>query len=229
MKKLIIVGDAAFAEIAFEYFTDDSDYEVVAFSVESQYLTKDACCGLPVVPFEKLTALYPPETHEIFVALTYGSLNRVRKRLYEESKAKGYTIATYISSRAFVWKNVSVGENCFIFENNTVQPFVTIGNNTIVWSGNHIGHHSKIGNHVFISSHVVISGFDTIGDSCFLGVNATLINNLDIAEDCWIGPGCTVTKNTLKGSFFKPNVASPVDLTTYRYFKIESNIGSSNV
>ena len=28
--KLIIVGDSAFAEIAYEYFTHDSEYEVVA-------------------------------------------------------------------------------------------------------------------------------------------------------------------------------------------------------
>ena len=33
-KKIIIVGTSAFAEIAYEYFQYDSEYEVVAFSVE---------------------------------------------------------------------------------------------------------------------------------------------------------------------------------------------------
>lgn len=199
-RKLVIVGDSAIAEVAYEYFTHDSPYEVVAFAVNRAYLTRDALFGVPVVAFEDVERAYPPDTHDMFVALSYQRLNRVRARLYREAKAKGYTLASYVSSRAFVWHNVPVGDNCFIFENNVVQPFVTIGDDVTLWSGNHIGHHSRIRDHVFIASHVVISGFCDIGEHTFMGVNATVANNVTIAADNLIGANAIVLRDTEKGA-----------------------------
>lgn len=194
-QKLIIVGDTAFAEIAYEYFTHDSDYEVVAFSVEQAYLERESLFGLPVVSFETLEQLYAPDDHSFFVAATYTQKNALRQRLYTEAKKRGYAPASYISSRSFVWQNCDIGEHCFIFEDNTVQPFVRIGNDVILWSGNHIGHHSVIKDHCFISSHVVISGFCEIGEYCFMGVNATVANNITIGNKCTVGAGALIMKN----------------------------------
>ena len=193
--KLVIIGDTAFAEIAYEYFTYDSDYGVVAFSVEKEYLKKKTLFNLPVVPFEKLEALYDPFNHSFFAAMVYTQGNALRTRLYLQAKQKGYKPASYISSRAFVWRNCTVGEHCFIFEDNTVQPFVRIGNNVVLWSGNHIGHHSIIKDNCFISSHVVISGFCEIGESCFIGVNTTIANNLVMGDFCTVGAGALITAN----------------------------------
>jgi len=208
-KKIIIVGDSAFAEIAYEYFTYDSEYEVVAFSVESEYLHKSEMFGLPVVAFETLETQYEPDNHYFFVAAVYTQLNRLRTRLYQEAKKKGYHAASYISSNAFVWKNAELGEHCFIFEDNTVQPFVKIGNNVVLWSGNHIGHHSKISDNCFIASHVVLSGYVEIGQNCFLGVNATISNNLTIQNDCIVGAGAVVVKNVEEDKVVKGVVQEP--------------------
>jgi sugar O-acyltransferase (sialic acid O-acetyltransferase NeuD family) len=194
-QKLIILGDSAIAEIAYEYFTYDSPYEVVAFSVDQDYLKQDSLFGLPVVPFENLQDHFLPSEHSFFAATNYSSLNALRKRFYAEGKAKGFAPASYVSSRAFVWRNVQLGEHCFIFEDNTVQPFVKIGNNVILWSGNHIGHHSVIHDHTFVSSHVVISGFCEVGESCFMGVNATVANNITIGNNCIVGAGALVLSN----------------------------------
>lgn len=199
-KKLIIVGNKDFAAIAYEYFTFDSDYDVVAFAVERDFLAQETFCGLPVVALEDLQAHYAPSDHEVHVAVVYGNLNRVREKLIHQVKAKGYDLASYISSQAFVWRNVSLGEHCFIFEDNTLQPFVTIGNNVVIWSGNHIGHHSTIADNVFLSSHVVVSGWCTIGANSFLGVNATLADNLTIGQYCWVGHGSVLSESVPDGS-----------------------------
>lgn len=219
---LIIVGDSAFAEIAFEYFSHDSDYSVVAFSVERTYLKKESLFGLPVVAFEDLATLFKPAEHAVFVAATYTQVNRLRARLSTTAKAQGYRLASYVSSHSFVWRNVKLGEHCFIFEDNTVQPFVSIGNNCVLWSGNHIGHHSVVRDNCFISSHVVISGFCDIGENSFLGVNATISNNVTIGRDNWIGPGITVLKNTEPGRLFKPAKVAPAEVGTLDFFKIAS-------
>ena len=219
-RRLVLVGDSAFAEIAYEYFTHDSPYEVVGFGVERAYRKRDSLFGLPVVDFEDVESRFSPAEHSMFVAVVYSQLNRLRARLFEAGRRKGYAMASYVSSRAFVWPNAQIGEHCFIFEDNTVQPFVAIGYDTILWGGNHIGHHSKIGNHCFISSHVVVSGFVEVGDHVFIGVNATVSNNVRIAKDCWIGPGVTITKDTEEGRLYRPTAAEPATVSAPRFFKV---------
>jgi sugar O-acyltransferase (sialic acid O-acetyltransferase NeuD family) len=191
-KKLVLVGDSAFAEIAYEYFTHDSEYEVVAFAVEREYLRRERLFEVPVVPFEELPERFAPAEHEFYAALVYTQGNALRTRLYESAKEMGYRPASYVSPRAFVWRNVKLGEHCFIFEDNVIQPFVTIGDDVVLWSGNHIGHHSKIGDHCFVSSHVVVSGFVEVGHSCFLGVHTTVANNIKIGNQCTAGAGALI-------------------------------------
>lgn len=218
--KLVIVGDSAFAEIACEYFDADSPYEVCGFAVERTYLKKTELLGRPVVPLEELEAHFPPQTHAVHVAIPYTQLNRLRARLVANAKSRGYPLASYISSRAFVWRNVEIGEHCFIFEDNTVQPFVKIGANAILWSGNHIGHHTVIRDHCFISSHVVISGFCDIGDHCFLGVNATLANNVTLGADNWVTPNAVIMKDTAPGTLFKTPASETSPVSAPVFFKV---------
>ena len=191
-KTLIIFGTSDIAELAHYYFSHDSDYEVIAFSVDKDYFSLSDFCGLPVIPFEDIAKKYPPDRHDFFIGLGYSNLNQIRKEKYIAAKSLGYHMASYISSRANVLNDGKIGENCFILEDNTIQPYVTIGNNVTLWSGNHIGHHSTILDHCFISSHVVISGGVEVGNSCFIGVNATLRDHIKIGEKCVIGAGALI-------------------------------------
>lgn len=210
MKKLIIFGVEDFAQIAHEYFTEDSGYEVVAFTVDRDYITEPEFMGLPVIPFEDLAEFYSPKDHEIHVAIVYGKLNDIREAKCAAAKAEGYKLASYVSPGAFVSPSAEIGEHCFIFEGNVIQTGVKIGSNCILWSGNHIGHHSTIGNNVFISSHVVVSGWCAIGDNCFLGVNSTLANNVKIGNRCWVNPSAvikgSIADSTLVQSVFSEHV-----------------------
>jgi sugar O-acyltransferase (sialic acid O-acetyltransferase NeuD family) len=160
----------------------------------------------------------------VFVAISYGQLNRLRQRLVGEVKRKGFELASYVSSRAFVWRNVELGEHNFIFEDNTVQPFVTLGDNNVLWSGNHIGHHSHLGNNLFISSHVVISGNVTVGDNTFIGVNSTIVNDIEIGRDNWIGPACTIMRSTQENQFWLPARSKLREVTPREYFEVEAPV-----
>lgn len=220
-KKLVIIGLGETAEIAFEYFTHDSDYEVVGFSVDRAYLDRTEFNGLPVVAFDELAVHFPPHGFSAFVAVSSTKLNRVRTRMYGELKAQGYSCASYVSSRAFVWRNAEIGENCFIFEDNTVQPFVRIGNNVVLWSGNHIGHNTVIRDNCFIASHVVISGFCEIGENCFLGVNSTIINNVKVARDCFIGARALIQKDTEEGKVYQEPSTEASKVGSLRLFRIK--------
>lgn len=220
-RKLILLGDSAFAEVAYEYFTHDSPFEVVAFAVERAYRTKAELFGLPVVAVEDLPARYAPADHWFYAAVVYTQLNRLRARLYGTAKALGYRPASYVSPRAFVWRNVEIGEHCFVFEDNVLQPFVKLGDDVVLWSGNHIGHHSTVGDHCFISSHVVVSGFCDIGPNCFVGVNATFGNNITVGADCLVGAGAVVVKSVAADTLVKGNLSDTgKTISARRYFKV---------
>ena len=197
MSKVVIFGIEDFASLAHFYLKEDSPHEVVAFTVTQEYMPSEEIFeGLPVVPFEELENLYPPKEYSFFAPMSHRKMNKLRETIYILAENKGYRLISYISSKATVFSNVRIGKNCFILENNTIQPFVTIGNNVILWSGNHIGHHSVIKDHVLFTSHVVLSGHCVVEPYCFFGVNATLRDGLHIAEGTLVAMGACVTKDT---------------------------------
>jgi sugar O-acyltransferase (sialic acid O-acetyltransferase NeuD family) len=222
-RRLVIVGAGEFAEIAHEYFTHDSPYEVVGFSVDREFVREDRFRGLPVLPLDEVENHFSVDTHVAFVAVTYTRLNRVRARLFRVVKAKGYQCATYVSSRAFVWHTASIGENVFIFENNVVQHGVCIGNDVVLWSGNHIGHRSEIGDHCYLASHVVVSGYCKIGESSFLGVNATLADNVTVGANCLIGAGAVVLRDAPADTIYQGTSSAASKVSSLRFHRIGPN------
>jgi sugar O-acyltransferase (sialic acid O-acetyltransferase NeuD family) len=204
-EKLIIFGTGDIAEIAKYYFEIDSNYEVVAFTVDEQYCNGNTFEGKPLIPFERIEIDFPSSEYVMFIALSYAQMNKLRESKFHEAKTKGYKLATYVSSRCTYLSQYLPGENCFIFENNTIQPFVHIGNNITLWSGNHLGHHSRIEDNNFITSHVVISGRCTVEANCFIGVNSTIGHNVTLKKATLVGAGSIITKNTEVDSVYVPS------------------------
>jgi len=202
MRQVIVFGAGDIAEIAHFYLTNDSDYDVAAFTVDSDFIKDDTLQGLPVVPFEEINKKFPPSEFAMFVAISYAKLNAIRAGKCEEARKKGYSLISYVSSKATVWPGFNAKENSFIFEDNTIQPFVNIGKNVTLWSGNHIGHHSVIKDNVFIASHVVISGGVTVEENCFIGVNATIRDHVTIAKNCVIGAGALILRDTKENGVY---------------------------
>jgi len=192
---IIIFGTGEIAELADFYFTHDSKYEVAGFTVDEAYLANTKFRGRRVVPFERVTETFPPEQFGFFVAISYAKLNTVRAEKVAAARAKSYRLVSYLSSRATVFQDFELKENCFILEDNTIQPFARVGANVTLWSGNHIGHHSVIEDDVFIASHVVVSGGVRIGQGCFVGVNVTLRDHVTVGKKCVLGAAALVLED----------------------------------
>lgn len=204
MAKLVIFGAGDIARLAHYYFTHDSDHHVAAFTVNQEYRQGDRFLDLPLVNFEEVVERYPPQEYKMFVALSYARMNKLREEKYNQAKQNGYELASYVSSRCSFLTDHAVGDNCFILEDNTIQPFVKIGNNVTLWSGNHIGHDAVIEDHCFLASHIVVSGYVHIQANCFIGVNATLRNSITIAAESLIGAGAVIMKDTLEKGVYLP-------------------------
>lgn len=202
MSKIVIFGIGRGANVATRYFRDDSPHEIVAYTVDDAYADCQEFMGCPVIPFSRVEKEIPPEESQMFVLLGFQRMNALRAEKFAEAKKKGYSLASYVSSRILAWEKPKIGENCFILEGNVFNYDVTIGDDVVLWSANHVGDLSLIEDHVFISSHVVLSGEVTIGANSFLGVNATISNYVRVGARCYIGANTLIAQDTPPDSVY---------------------------
>lgn len=203
-KKLLIIGSSSNSKLARFYFDRDTEYEVIAYAIQRDYIKDDTFDGLPVLALEEIHKSHPASKFSAFVAVGYSEMNALREKLYNLIKEKGYILPNYISPRCNYLTSEPMGDNNLILEDNTIQPMVKIGSNNVFWSGNHIGHDVQIGNHNFISSHVVISGFTHIHNNCFLGVNSTFRDAIHIHNFSLVAAGAVIMENTEEYGVYVP-------------------------
>ncbi|HEV3333753.1 MAG TPA: acetyltransferase [Bryobacteraceae bacterium] len=202
MSRVIIFGIGRGANVATRYFRDDSPHEIVAYTVDDEYADREEFMGRPVIPFSRIDKEIPPQESQMFILLGFQEMNALRAEKFAQAKEKGYSLASYISSRTLGLERPKFGENCFILEGNVFNYDVTIGNNVVMWSGNHVGDLSIIEDHVFVSSQVVLSGEVTVGANSFLGVHSTISNYVRIGAGCYIGANTLIAQNTAPGSVY---------------------------
>lgn len=206
-KPLVIFGTGDVAELVSYLFELDFDRTTAAFVLDDDYLEGDETFGHPVIGTSKVTDAYPPERYDMFIALAYGRINHLRAEKCAWARALGYDLPSYISPRATVFPTFEHGDNCLVFEDNTIQPFAVIGSNVTLWSGNHIGHHSTIEDDVFIASHVVVSGGVHIKQGAFIGVNATLRDHITVGKYCVVGAGVVLLADAEDESVYRATTA----------------------
>ena len=203
-KKLIIFGSGTLGELANYYFSNDSHYEVIGFTEDDEFhLNENLVLGKPLYKWADLIKKFSPDQVEIFVAIGYKKTNQLRRLRYDQVHAAGFRMPSYVSSKAINFAS-KIGSNCFILENNVLQPFTEIGDCVTMWAGNHLGHHSIINQNCFITSHVVISGKCVVGRNTFIGVNVSVHDGVEIGEYSVIGAGAIVASSCQARSVFSP-------------------------
>lgn len=220
MSKVVLFGTGGGADTAFRYLTKDSPHEVVGYAVDAARRDRETHNGLPVVDFEKVRDRFPPSDFQMFILLSFDDMNALRIRKYEEAKAMGYTLASYVASDIFRIEPIRVGENCLILESQTINLDVKIGNNVVLWSGNHVGDRSTIGDHTWISSQAAIGGDVKIGSGCFIGMHATIGHGISIGDRNFIGAGSLITKNTKPGAVYVRESCKALPVTSDVFGKI---------
>ncbi|MEA3135772.1 MAG: hypothetical protein QOC71_53 [Thermoplasmata archaeon] len=218
-KRLVIAGAKRLADIAYEFFTTDSEYEVVAFTVDAAYLDATELYGRPVVPFDQVAHLYPPATHEMFVAIATTGMNRLRERLSQQAKQLGYRLATFVSSRAHVASTAKVGPNSIIFPMVHVNTMAEIGEGVLLGTGTIIEHHARIGDYSFLSVNAMVLGEATIGERCFLGAGCIVIDDVKVGADCLLGAGTCIRFDVAPGKVFAAPKPVEKPFTSLEYYE----------
>lgn len=209
MEKVILFGASNLAMVAHFYLTHDSPYEVVAFTVDRNYLRKKVFLGLPVVPFEEVESIYPSSEYKMFAHLSFRDVNKFRAKKFEQGKEKGYQFISYVSSKAITWHDLVIGENSMICEAVVINPYAKIGNNVMITPGSLVGHHSVIQDHCFLAAQTVILGNVTVEPYCVFGANSTVKDGITIKRECIIGAGSYISESTRKKGVY---IGKPAEL-----------------
>jgi sugar O-acyltransferase (sialic acid O-acetyltransferase NeuD family) len=219
MKPLVIFGTSGFAEMAHYYFERDSQYSVAAFTVDAAYLKETTFQGRPVVAFEELETSFPPEAVTLFVAMGIQKVNRLRAQKVADSQARGYRLASYLSSKAKVADDLVLHPNSFVMEEAYLQPRVTIGRDSIIWPRCTIGFRSRIGDHCWMVA-AKLGESVTVGDYTFVGLNATIAPSRTIGANNVIGAGAVVLEDTQDDSIYKAQAAERSRVPSHRLRRI---------
>lgn len=216
LKHVVLFGTGMVAEVITAYLERFSDLDIVAYTVDREYMPEGDFNGRPVVAWDELESHYPPDRMRLMGPLTYQRLNAVRRDRYREGKARGYAFASFIHPNAHVLTD-RVGDHVIILEQNVIQPFAQIGDNVIMWSGNHLGHHSSIGSHCFLASMVGIAGATRIGEECYLGGQAGITHGLTIGDRCALLNGAFVKEDLPDDTVV---VGQPGEIKSYKSKRI---------
>lgn len=209
-RPVIIFGNQLSASLAWYCLKHDSTMQVAGFTVDAARQTTNHFEGLPLIAFESLEAFFPPQDYRLLIPMGFVHVNGIRRSRYEQAKQRGYTLASYVSSRASIWPDLLVGDNVLIYEHAIIQPFARIGNNCIIRSGAHVSHHCQLGDHVFVSAEVALASSCHVGDQAILGVGCVLRDGLHVAERSFVGAGAVLVADTEADAVYVGNPARKV-------------------
>ncbi|MBV8434486.1 MAG: transferase [Candidatus Eremiobacteraeota bacterium] len=195
MNEIVIFGAGKVADVVYHHLRRSDEYSVAAFTCDRPYVPEGGRFrDVPVVAFDEVTHRYPPDRFSMIVALGYHELNALRRAKYEEAKAKGYRLATYVSSAAHAGDWLEAGDNCIVLDGAILEPGTRLGNNVVVWSGVLVGHHTTIDDHAWIAGHATFGGSARLGAGSFVGLGAVVGHEVEIGESSFLGAGVLVTK-----------------------------------
>lgn len=208
MTDVVIFGAGQIAEVAKAYIDAHGPDRVVGFTVDAAYRTSETVSGLPLVAWEELEQVFPPDRVKLLGPLSYRRMNELRRDRHLEGRRRGYGFASFIHPASHIYAQ-SIGENCFILENNVIQPFARLGDGVMMWSGNHVGHHVSVGDYCFMASQVGLGGAARIGARCFLAGKVGVESGVSIGDGCFLGTGVLVKKDLAADSVV-PGEADPI-------------------
>ena len=219
MNQLVIFGTGGFAEMAHYYFERDSPFSVAAFTVDSAYVAEATFQGLPVIAFEELEASFPPHQATLFVAMGIQKVNQLRAGKVAQAEARGYRLASYLSSKAKVAEDLVVKPNSFVMEEVFMQPKVSVGRDSVLWPRCTIGFRSRIGDHCWLVV-ATLGESVMVGDYTFIGLNATIAPSRTIGASNIIGAGAVVLEDTKEFAIYKAQASEASRVPSYRLRRI---------
>lgn len=162
------------------YGSQDFAQTVAALAVDCGYViagfVDDFNQGTGVVGTSKSIRLsHPPQNFSIVMAIGYKNLP-ARLVAWENLRRTGYSTPTLIHPRAYVGREVRMGEGAMVMAGAIIDVRAQIGDIAVLWPGACVNHDATIGSNSFLSPNTTICGHADIGASCFVGAGTAVVD-----------------------------------------------------
>jgi sugar O-acyltransferase (sialic acid O-acetyltransferase NeuD family) len=120
------------------------------------------------------------------------SINRVRLRLSELARAKGFQLATAIHPRSIIAQGVSIGAGSVIHPGAVVNTAATLGENVVVATCASVDHENTIEDGAWINAGTTLGGRVFVGRATTVEIGAVVAGRIRIGADSVVGAGSVV-------------------------------------
>ena len=190
-RRLIIVGAGAMAREACQYATESLlDCEVAGF-LDSRTSILDGFLGYP--PILSSVEDYILRTDDVFLCAIG---DPVQRRQYVETiLSRGARFISIIHPRAYIGRNVSIGQGCIVAPSAVITCDVTLGNHVFINVQSSVSHDCTLGDYVTVSPGCHLAGGCRLGAGTFLGCHSALIPRTSLATGVFVAAGAVVVES----------------------------------
>lgn len=204
LKRVVVFGIGDFSDIVTYIIEEKLGGEIAAYTVNRCYIKGNEYHDKPLVPFEHIQEMYPPQEFDMVLGFIGKKMFQERQEIIQQIKEKEYELPNIIHPSASIDSKI-IGEGNIILQHTSVEHHCKIGSGNIIWQNVVLPHHNEIGNFNNLAPSVSLSGYSKIRNHCFVGNNVCVKNKVVIGSFAYIGAGAYVSKNVCEKQVLVPN------------------------
>ncbi|MCT4605057.1 MAG: acetyltransferase [Marinisporobacter sp.] len=194
MQKLILIGAGGHSKVVIDIVKDQ--YELIGFTDIDENKHDKEFYGVKVLGDDTLLKdLYDQGVKNALITLGSTGDNSLRKKIFKQVQALGFTFINAISNTAMLSQSVKLGVGNMIINGVIINADTKIENNVIINTGAIIEHDCHIKSHVHICPGARLAGGVKVGEGSSIGMGSTIIQGIRIGRNVTIGAGSVVTKD----------------------------------
>lgn len=197
MRDLIIIGAGnvgGFLAFNQDLFTEQ--FNIIGFLDDDAAKLGKAFYGLKVLGNTEHLFTLDKNTA---VAIGIG-FPKAKRKVFEKIKNNGNDFPSFISNRAWVSNNVSVGKGVILYPGVSINYQTTISDFVIMNMNCAVGHDCTIGKFCALAPGVNLGGFTVLEEAVDMGIGSATKQNIMVGKDAVIGGQAMLVKNVEAGT-----------------------------
>jgi sugar O-acyltransferase (sialic acid O-acetyltransferase NeuD family) len=197
-ERLVIWGAGSTALIVADIIRMRDQYQICGFldSVNPERAQTEFCGASVLGGEEQLDDLLQQGVNHIICAVSIG---RVRLRLMELARSKGFQLATAIHPHTVIASGVPIGAGTIIMAGAVIMPGCRLGENVMISTCASIDHECMIADGAWINLGTHLGGRVIVEQAATVELGTIVAGRIRIGADSLVGAGSLVLHDIPKG------------------------------
>lgn len=191
-EKIVVIGNGGHAKVVIDILREMGRYEIIGVTTDKK-CSDDVFCNYPVLGDDDILCdLIRNGVKNAAIGIGGFKDNTLRKKIYEETKTKGFKVISAIHPSAVISRSALLGEGDVIFPGVVINTDVHIGNNVVIATGSTIDHETVIKDNVLISAGVNVGAYATIEEGALLALGSKVVSGVRVGGNSLVAAGAVV-------------------------------------